>query len=85
MYIPALSYWDDYSHNTIDPITRGYSLIYVNVVLLFFALLTFSLRIYTRAYISRSLGWDDLAMAIGVLCTVGLALDVVLANMEYYW
>ena len=85
MYIPALSYWSEYTHNPNHPDTRGYSLIYVNVILLFFALLTFTLRIYTRAYISRSLGWDDLAMAIAVLFTVGLSLDVVLANLEYYW
>jgi hypothetical protein len=85
MYIPALAYWNDFPHNPDNPETRGSSLIYVNVILLFFALLTFSLRIYTRAWISRSLGWDDLAMALGVLFTVGLSLDVVLANLEYYW
>jgi hypothetical protein len=85
MHIPALDYWNEYAHNTEDPSTRGYSLVYVNIILLFFALMIFSLRIYTRAFVSRSLGWDDLAMSIGVLFTIGLSLDVVLANLQFYW
>jgi hypothetical protein len=85
MYLPALDYWDEYSHNTVNPNTRGYSLIYVNIILLFFALFTFSLRIFTRTFISRSLGWDDLALTLGVIFTIGLSVDVALANLEYYW
>lgn len=81
----VLDLWADHSHNFANPVTRGYSLVYVNVILLFVALLLFSLRMYTRAFISRSLGWDDLAMTAGVVFTIGLSLDVVLANLQYYW
>jgi hypothetical protein len=85
MYLPALNYWDEYPHNPDNPHIRGYSLIYVNIILLFFALFTFSLRIFTRTFISRSLGWDDLALTLGVIFTIGMSVDVALANLEYYW
>jgi magnesium-transporting ATPase (P-type) len=85
MYLPALEYWDEYPHHPDNPHIRGYSLIYVNIILLFFALFTFSLRIFTRTFISRSLGWDDLALTLGVIFTIGLSVDVALANLEYYW
>lgn len=77
--------WVGHAGNLTNPVTRGYSLVYVNVILLFVALILFSLRMYTRAFISRSLGWDDLAMTLGVMFTIGLSLDVVLANLQYYW
>jgi hypothetical protein len=77
--------WTTHTSNFDNPSTRGFSLVYLNVILLFMALITFSLRMYTRAFISRSLGWDDLAMTIGVMFTIGLSLDVVLANLQFYW
>jgi hypothetical protein len=85
MHFPALDVWNDHPHNPVDPSTRGNSLVYVNLILLFVAMVTFTLRTYTRAFVSRSLGWDDLALTIGLVFTIGLSIDVTLANLEFFW
>jgi hypothetical protein len=48
--------------NYIDPITRGWDFLAANLILLGFVVLVVSLRIYTRLFISRYFGLDDVLM-----------------------
>jgi hypothetical protein len=72
-------------HNFTNPETRGQGLVIGNAILIGFVSTFFFLRVYTRITITRSLGWDDVAVALGFLFTVGLTADVILADREFYW
>ena len=54
--------------NYVDPIRRGPSLVIVNSVLLPLAIVIVGLRLYTRLFIIRSAGLDDLFIALAVVC-----------------
>lgn len=45
--------------NFIDPHSMGDTIIIVNVVFLGLMLGFVALRIYTKGFLSRSVGWDD--------------------------
>ena len=45
--------------NFIDPPSRGYEVIIAVAICLTFMIPSVVIRLYTRIFISRSLGWDD--------------------------
>jgi hypothetical protein len=53
--------------NYVDPIRRGPALVIVNSVLLPIAIVVVGLRLYTRLFIIRSAGLDDLFIALAVV------------------
>jgi len=71
--------------NYDNPVTRGPALVVVNAVLLFFATVAYTLRIYTRRAIQSSLRWDDLSITVAFVLMVGLSAAVMLANESFYW
>ncbi|KAF2665236.1 hypothetical protein BT63DRAFT_87991 [Microthyrium microscopicum] len=71
--------------NYTNPVTRGPAILYVNGVLLVICTIFVLLRFYSRTFIKRSLGWDDLSLLLGYIFAVGLAANVMLANNVYYW
>jgi hypothetical protein len=85
MRIIPLDVYNAHPHNYDNPVTRGPALVVVNAVLLFFATVAYTLRIYTRKIIQRSLGWDDLSITVAFVLAVGLSAAVMLANESFYW
>lgn len=65
--IPAdvLSSWP--KPNYIDPETRGNSVIIITVFLLVTSLIVVVARLYTRAIIKRSFGFDDTFIALSMV------------------
>ena len=53
--------------NYINPITREYAFVVVNLTLLGVTMLVVSLRIYTRIFISKYLGKDDILMLMAMV------------------
>lgn len=53
-----------------NPETRGNSMIMVNVVCLILATILLSLRVYTRVFMLKSWGWDDVLICISYVCPV---------------
>ncbi len=45
--------------NFVDPYSRGPMLVQLNAILLTLVMLFFMMRMWTRVFITRSLGWDD--------------------------
>jgi hypothetical protein len=60
MQLPPLSVLASWpTPNYIDPVTRGPGLLIVNIVFSALAFIVVALRLYTRVWITRSLGMDD--------------------------
>ncbi len=57
--------------NYVDPIRRGPALVIVNSVLLPLAVVIVGLRLYTRLFICRSAGLDDIFIALAVVSIPG--------------
>lgn len=71
--------------NYKDPETQGSALLTVNAVFLALVTTFVVLRIYTRVYLKRWFGLDDVFIIIAYVFTVGLTAAVILANQRYYW
>ncbi|KAK4213106.1 hypothetical protein QBC37DRAFT_181594 [Rhypophila decipiens] len=71
--------------NYIDPVTRGPSLIIVEIVGLTAALLCLGLRLYVRAFLMRNTGLDDWIMIVAMVFSVALTIAACLAYKMYGW
>lgn len=58
--------------NYVDPVTRGDSFLVAAGVLISLVYLTVLLRLYTRAFVTRNLGIDDILVAINLVPVLGL-------------
>lgn len=68
MLLPPLNVLETWpTPNYIDPITRGPGLLIVNVVFSALALTIVALRLYTRTWITRSVGVDDVFVLIALV------------------
>lgn len=69
--------------NFDNPASRGQGVIVAGVVLLLLSLLFVSIRLYTRIWVTRALGWDDctflrpsrVAAATRFVCLVSICTD----------
>ncbi|CAG8214702.1 unnamed protein product [Penicillium salamii] len=68
--------------NYIDPPTRGHGVLIVNIVCFSLALMIVFLRVYTRVWITRSAGFDDVLILIGLMFGIGMAVATSLST-EY--
>ncbi|CAG7915446.1 unnamed protein product [Penicillium olsonii] len=59
--------------NYIDPPTRGHGVMILNIVCFSLALIVVFLRVYTRACITSSAGFDDVLIVIGLVFGIGMA------------
>lgn len=71
--------------NYKNPETRGPALIIINSILIAIVVLIVLLRLYTRLFIKRWIGSDDIFIIIATVFTIGLTVAVVLANVRYMW
>jgi len=71
--------------NYTNPETRGPALIIVDLLAVSISTICLGLRLYVRARIVRSVGWDDWLMVGAALFGVGLTICIVLASSRYGW
>jgi hypothetical protein len=63
--------------NYDDPVTRGYALVVVNSIFITLVVIVVSLRLYTRLWIKRWFGSDDLFI---ILALVGFPYLILCSN-----
>ncbi|KAH5690820.1 hypothetical protein HBI23_013520 [Parastagonospora nodorum] len=71
--------------NYENPKTRGPALAIVNYTLAAVTIITVALRLYTRVFIKRWFGLDDVFIILALIFTLGLTAVVLLANQKYGW
>ena len=57
----------------------------INGIFIVLVYITVGLRLYTRLYIKRWFGLDDVFILLALLFTTGLTAVVLLANQKYGW
>jgi hypothetical protein len=70
--------------NYIDPVTRGPALIYVCIVFSALSLAIVIARIYSRIFITRAPGADDLLVAIAAGGGIGLSVLLIIQEKTWY-
>lgn len=60
--------------NYVDPVTRGPALIIVNAIFLSLCTIALLLRLYTRVFIKRWFGSDDVFIILAYVGTLSLSL-----------
>ncbi|KAK8214032.1 hypothetical protein IWZ01DRAFT_539937 [Phyllosticta capitalensis] len=71
--------------NYVNPVTRGNGIVVLNVVLASISLAMLALRIYSRVYLKRWFGSDDIYMIIAFVFAIGLSTAIILAFQQFYW
>jgi hypothetical protein len=66
--------------NYVNPTTRGPTLVIVNGVFLGIATLAVLLRLYTRLFVKRWFGWDDVFICCAYVRSV---LDLILTDPRH--
>jgi hypothetical protein len=71
--------------NYLNPITRGPELLIVTLIFFPIVLLVVSLRTFTRVYLSKTFGADDVFLLLAVLPTTACAVLGILADDAWQW
>ncbi|TVY59034.1 hypothetical protein LCER1_G000618, partial [Lachnellula cervina] len=71
--------------NYVDPVTRGDAKVIVNVVLFTILLSFLGLRIYTRTYLRKFFGTDDILILVALIPTSVFFIISVLADTKFHW
>jgi len=71
--------------NYINPVTRGPALIVVNAIFLSIATIVIILRVYSRLFVRKWWGWDDVFICLAYLSTVGVNVCIDLGVSDYHW
>lgn len=71
--------------NYENPVSRGPSLMIIEVITLFLALLALVIRLYVKFGLLRKPRWDDYLMIVAAISAIGLTVTVILANTVYGW
>jgi hypothetical protein len=70
--------------NYVDPEERGPGLVYCAIILASFGVLIVSARIYSRVFITRAPGVDDLLIFVGMLLGIALTVLVSIGNLRFH-
>lgn len=70
--------------NLINPETRGPALMYLSIFLAALGLVVVSARIYSRIFITKAPGIDDILITLGWVAGVVLTVLVVIANRRFH-
>ena len=84
-YVPPEVLLSFPSPNYDNPVTRGNALVIVNSIFISLAVITVCMRMYTRLFLKRWFGIDDVFILLALLFTLGLTAVVLLANKNYGW
>ncbi|OCL09635.1 hypothetical protein AOQ84DRAFT_397291 [Glonium stellatum] len=68
-----------------NPISRGPTLLIVELTILPVALICVALRLYVRYFMVRKTWWDDWLMVVAAIFGTGVTICVVLASQKYGW
>ncbi|KAF4631238.1 hypothetical protein G7Y89_g6889 [Cudoniella acicularis] len=71
--------------NYINPATRGWANVYVNIVLYPLVFIAIAIRVYTRLRISRSFGLDDWFIVVALLPTTAFMVMSLLTEQKFGW
>ncbi|KAH7126850.1 hypothetical protein B0J11DRAFT_287720 [Dendryphion nanum] len=71
--------------NYDDPVTRGHALLVVNSIFVALTVVVVCMRMYTRIYLKRWFGVDDVFILLALVFTLGLTAAVLLANRNFGW
>ncbi|KAF2140909.1 uncharacterized protein K452DRAFT_288317 [Aplosporella prunicola CBS 121167] len=71
--------------NYVDPVTRGPSLVVVNAIFIALVNVIVLARLYTRIFIKRWFGSDDVFIILAFITAIGLTVNVIIANTSCYW
>ncbi|KAG4435661.1 hypothetical protein IFR05_008856 [Cadophora sp. M221] len=71
--------------NYIDPETRGYSNVILNIILYIILLGFVSLRIWTRKCLKNAFGRDDTFILLALVPTTGFFIISILKDTKYLW
>jgi hypothetical protein len=79
MQIPPLEVLNAWpAPNYINPVTRGYGNIYLNIVLYTIVNIFLGLRIFTRTRLAGTFGADDVFILIAWVCSIMSLYDLIL-------
>lgn len=71
--------------NYIDPVTRGPAFFIITVVFLPIIYIVVGLRTFTRIYLSRHFGVDDIFLLIALIPTTACAVGALIAQEKWKW
>ncbi|KAH6716762.1 integral membrane protein [Leptodontidium sp. MPI-SDFR-AT-0119] len=71
--------------NYIDPETRGYSNVILNIILYIILLGFVGLRIWTRKWLKNAFGTDDTFILLALVPTTGFFVISILKDTKYLW
>lgn len=69
--------------NYTNPVTQGYGALIVNVIFMVITIPLVGLRIWSRWYMRRWLGYDDFFCVLSVFFAVALSIVTIIANYVY--
>ncbi len=70
---PAMQPPPGFTSNFVDPETRSYLVKTAAIISPIISGLFLTLRLYTRVFITRTLGWDDYTCVMAMLCAIGFS------------
>jgi hypothetical protein len=68
--------------NYENPVTRGHALVVVNAIFIALVVIVVVLRLYTRIFIKRWFGSDDIFILLALVCPIPLRFDSSLAYLH---
>ncbi|KAF2120678.1 hypothetical protein BDV96DRAFT_484506 [Lophiotrema nucula] len=71
--------------NYVNPVTRGNTLMIVELAILPIALLCVILRLWIRIFWLRKSWWDDWLMVVAMIFSIGTTVVVIMATQLYGW
>ncbi|KAF2833002.1 hypothetical protein CC86DRAFT_278667 [Ophiobolus disseminans] len=71
--------------NYVDPVTRGPTLMIVELALLPIAMIIVALRMWVRIAWLKKSWWDDYTMVLAMVFSIGTTVLVILASQLYGW
>ena len=66
--------------NYVNPETRGNGIPTMEMILLAICFAVVALRVYTRAFVTKSFGWDDALIIFNMLPLTGMAISLFLGK-----
>ncbi|KIY00633.1 uncharacterized protein Z520_03296 [Fonsecaea multimorphosa CBS 102226] len=70
--------------NYVNPDTRGPGLVYMCIIFAAFGIITCTARVYSRLFITKAPGLDDLLVVIALGFLTALTVLVIIGNKDYY-
>ncbi|KIX01242.1 uncharacterized protein Z518_08967 [Rhinocladiella mackenziei CBS 650.93] len=70
--------------NYVNPENRGSALVYISIILSILGIATVTARIYSRLFITRAPGLDDLLIVLALFFGVAMSVLIIIGNKVYF-